>query len=157
MYDDTIQYNTRALLRDNGLYSLSYTKVSEQTITQALLIVLHTSNQQYETLRVLLPLEGIAHVWAPTIRIATQYSQWVSDLFYQWDCTKMPILLICYHHAYVEQTTLFYYLHATSHSYHQLQPCMAQDLKEVCGSDSINNLYLFLENFVSSFQHSFLH
>jgi hypothetical protein len=24
----------------------------------------------------------------------------------------MPILLICYHHAYVEQTILLYYLHA---------------------------------------------
>jgi hypothetical protein len=59
----TIQYNTRALLRDHGLYSLSYTKVAEQTITQALLIVLlQSSNQQKGTLRVLLPLEGIAHL-----------------------------------------------------------------------------------------------
>jgi len=46
------------------VYTTRYTKVAEQTITQTLLIVLHTSNhnQQNEPSRVLLQLEGIAHL-----------------------------------------------------------------------------------------------
>lgn len=79
------------------------------------LYVLHTtSNQQKEPPGyLLLRSEGVAHLWTPTARIATQYSQWVTTdhLFYQWDCAKTPILLVRYHHAYVKQTTLLYYLH----------------------------------------------
>lgn len=126
-------------------------------------------NWQYYTLVVVINRElapqGVMTVSegiAPTVRIATQYSQRVTDhLFYQWDCTKMPVLLIRYNHAYVKQTTLFYYLHTTSDSHRQLltKACMEQNLRSfyIYSSGRTDNRYLLLKNFVSSLQHAFLH
>lgn len=65
----------------------------------------------------------------------------------------MPILLICYSHAYVDQPMLFYYLQQGTHFWYQ-QPCFHDTKSSLQFHVSI---YLFLENFVGSFQHAFLH